>query len=338
MKWSKKKVLITGGASFIGSHLVEALLKKRADILVVDDLSSGRIENIEEYINKKQIEFIKGDLLNQRVAQKVTKNVEVVFQLAGAHGGRGFVDTHQAECATNITLDGLVFLACLKNKVEKVVYASSGCVYPNFIQQDVRKRLFLKEEMVGPPYDPDNLYGWAKLTAEMTLRAYSKEYGLRSACCRYFTVYGERGKEDHAVIALIAKAFVRQDPYEIWGTGEQIRNWTYVGDIIRGTILAAEKIDDGRAVNLGTTERVKVVRAVREIFRHTNFHPKLEFHPEMPTGPANRVASNRLAKEILGWEPKVKFVNGLHKTIDWYFSSKDKREVKRILKEKSMER
>lgn len=338
MNWSKKKVLVTGGASFIGSHLVEALLKKKANIVVVDDLSSGRKENINKLIKNKQIQFIKGNLLNDRLTNKVTSGVDVVFHLAGAHGGRGYVDTHEAECATNIVLDGLLFLACLKNNVERIVYASSGCVYPDYLQQDVKKRLFLNENMVGPPYEPDNIYGWAKLTAEMTLKAYSSKYGIKSASCRYFTVYGERGKEDHAVIALIAKAFVRQNPYEIWGTGEQIRNWTYVSDIINGTILAAEKIDDGNAINLGTQERVKVVEAVKEILEYTNFHPKLEFHPKMPTGPVNRVASNRLARQILGWEPKVRFKDGLRKTIDWYFTTKNKQEVVKILENKLMER
>ena len=86
--------------------------------------------------------------------------------------------------------------------------------------------------MVGPPYDADNMYGWAKLMAEMTLQAYHRDFGLKSASCRFFTVYGERGVENHAVIAMIARAFVRQDPFEVWGDGTQIRNWTYVGDIV----------------------------------------------------------------------------------------------------------
>src|SRR5438309_9313189 len=99
------------------------------------------------------------------------------------------------------------------------------------------------------------MYGWGKLMGKLTLRAYVRDWGLRGASCRYFTVYGERGKEDHAVIAMIARAFTRQDPFEIWGNGEQIRNWTYVRDIVEGTILTAELIDDGTAVNLGTMER-----------------------------------------------------------------------------------
>ena len=92
---------------------------------------------------------------------------------------------------------------------------------------------------------------------------------MKTASCRYFTVYGERGIENHAVIAMIARAFIKQDPFVVWGTGEQIRNWTYVGDIVSGSLLAAEIIDDGSAVNLGTTERTRVLDAVSEVLKYT---------------------------------------------------------------------
>jgi nucleoside-diphosphate-sugar epimerase len=181
--------------------------------------------------------------------------------------------------------------------------------------------------MAGPPFDADNMYGWAKLMAEMTLQAYAREWGVKTASCRYFTVYGERGKEDHAVIAMIARAFIKQDPFEVWGTGEQIRNWTYVGDIVDGTILAAEKIEDGTAINLGTMERTRVIDAVHEVLRYTGHDAEIKLLPDMPTGPLNRVADNSLGKRLLGWEPQMPFVKGLHKTIDWYFATRDRAEV-----------
>ena len=331
MQWNGRKVLVTGGASFIGSHLVDALVERGAAIRVIDDLSSGKIGNIQHYINDGQMEFIQADLLQPGVARQAADGVSVVFHLAANHGGRGYVDLHQAACASNLTMDGMLFLACREAGVEKVVYASSGCVYPNFRQIDPKEEIYLTEDMVGPPYDADNLYGWAKLMAEMTLGAYCREWGIRAASCRYFTVYGERGKEDHAVIAMIARAFIRQDPFVVWGTGEQIRNWTYVQDIVEGTILAAEKIDDGTAVNLGTMERTRVLDAVEGVLRYTGHRAKIELHPEMPTGPYNRVADNSLAKRVLGWEPKVNFLDGLHRTIDWYFSTKDRDQVQGVL-------
>ena len=185
------------------------------------------------------------------------QGIHTVFHLAADHGGRGYVDLHQAGPASNFFLDGLIFWEALKAKVQKVVFASSGCVYPNFLQSDVNKEVFLTEDLTKGPNDADNTYGWAKLMAEFTLQAYHKEHGLKAASCRYFTVYGPRGVENHAVIAMIARAFLKLDPFEVWGDGTQIRNWTYIDDIVSGTILAGEKIDDGTAVNLGTMERVK---------------------------------------------------------------------------------
>jgi len=338
MNWNGKPVLVTGGASFIGSHLVDALLERGVVIRVVDDLSSGRMENIRGHVDAGRVEFFHGDLLQAGVAQKAVDGIEVVFHLAAIHGGRGYVDTHQAECAGNLALDGVLFLACREAGVEQIVFASSGCVYPNYLQTDPAEVLFLSEEMTGPPYDADNIYGWAKLMGEMTLRYFHQKWGIKTASCRYFTVYGERGIENHAVMAMIARAFIRQDPFEIWGTGQQVRNWTYVGDIVEGTILAAERIHDGTAVNLGTNERIRVVDAARQILDYTGHRGDFRYLPDMPVGPQNRVADNRLAKRLLDWEPRVKFSDGLRRTVDWYFSNRKAEEVQENFEHKLMER
>ena len=219
-----------------------------------------------------------------------------------------------------------------------MVYASSGCVYPNFLQTDPKELLYLTEDMVGPPFDADNMYGWAKLMAEMTLKSFCQEWGMKGASCRYFTVYGERGKEDHAVIAMIARAFIKQDPFVVWGTGEQVRNWTYVGDIVEGTIRTAENIDDGTAINLGTTERTSVIDAVKAILEYTEHDATIELHPEMPTGPYNRVADNSLASRLLEWEPQVKFMDGLRQTAEWYYANKDVETVRATLEGRLTER
>lgn len=336
--WKKKNVLVTGGASFIGSTLVDELLLRGANIRIVDDLSSGKLENIKDHISKKRLEFIKKDLREPGVTRNALKKIDYVFHLAADHGGRGYVDRHQAGPASNLFLDGLVFWESLRTNIEKVIFASSGCVYPNYLQKDVNKRIFLAENTVTPPYDPDNMYGWSKLMSELTLQAYHKEYNLKAVSCRYFAVYGPRGLENHSVIAMIARAFIKQNPIEVWGDGKQIRNWTYVDDIVSGTILAAEKINDASAVNLGTMERTRVVDAVREVLRYTKQDLKIEFKLDMPTGPMNRVANNRLAKKLLGWNPKVSFFDGLHKTIDWYFANKKRENVRKILNKMLTER
>ena len=326
--WNGKRVLVTGGASFIGSNLVDALMERGARIRVVDDLSSGKLENIQEHVRTGALRFIEADLREPGVARAAMKDIQVVFHLAADHGGRGYVDLHQAGPASNLLLDGIVFWEALKAGVEKVCYASSGCVYPNFMQTDTSKEIYLKESDVKSPYDADNMYGWAKLMAELTLQAYHREHKLGAASCRFFTVYGPRGVENHAVIAMIGRAFVGQNPFEIWGDGQQIRNWTYVEDIVDGTILAAEKINDGTAINLGTMERVRVIEAAQLALEYAGKKADFKFLRNMPTGPANRVADNSLAKKLLGWEPKVLFRDGLKKTMEWYFADRRPEEVR----------
>jgi nucleoside-diphosphate-sugar epimerase len=338
MDWQGTRTLVTGGASFIGSHLVDALVARGARVRVVDNLSSGRLSNIEAHLASGRVEFREGDLNDPRLAADAAAGMAIVFHLAADHGGRGYVDLHQVACAGNLVLDGVVFRACRDAGVRKVVFASSGCVYPNHLQTDPSKTLFLSENMVGPPYDADNMYGWAKLMGEMTLKAYAERGDMQAASCRYFTVYGPRGHENHAVIAMIARAFVGQSPYVVWGSGEQIRNWTHVSDIVSGTILAAERLEDGSAVNLGTMERTRVIDAAREVLRYTGHQAEIQLAPHMPTGPLNRVADNARARQLLDWEPQVAFMDGLRRTIDWYFGEKDRGAIAAVLDARLTER
>jgi nucleoside-diphosphate-sugar epimerase len=329
--WNNTRVLVTGGASFIGSRLVEELVAAGATVRVADNLSSGKLAHIRKLVDAGHIEFMQADLRDSANAARALAGRDVVFHLAADHGGRGYLHLHQAGPASNLLLDGLVFYEALKAGVEKIVYASSGCVYPNSLQMNPEETLYLTEDLVRPPYDADNIYGWAKLMAEDTLRAYYREHGLKSASCRYFTAYGPRGLENHAVAAMIARAFVRQDPFEVWGDGTQVRNWTHVDDIVRGTLLAAERIDDGAGVNIGTMERTRVIDAAREVIRYTGYAPDIKLLPDMPTGPLNRVADNSLACRLLGWQPTISFIDGLHQTMDWYFETRRREDVERAL-------
>lgn len=318
MNWKNNKVLITGGASFIGSHLTEQLVELGANVRIADNFSSGE----KSYVKSLDCEILEGDLLNPGFCNQVTDGIETVFHLAADHGGRGYIDAHQVECSTNMILDGQVFRHAHQNGVEKIIFASSGCVYPTSAQMDVSKEVFLYEDMVTPPYEADDLYGWAKLMAELTLKAYHQQLGISTASCRYFTVYGPRCTENHAVMAMIARGYLKLDPFEVWGNGEQIRNWTYVDDIVSGTIATAEKIHDGTSINLGTMERIKVKDCADQVIDTLNPGATIKLLTDKPTGPLNRVASNALAKELLGWEPKTSFQAGLHKTIKWYIESK----------------
>ncbi len=336
--WSGRQTLVTGGASFIGSGIADQLIARGAKVRVVDDLSSGKIDNIREHLADGKIDYLQADLREPGVTRAAMQGVNTVFHLAADHGGRGYVDLHQAGPASNFFLDGLVFAEALKAGVEKVVFASSGCVYPNSLQSDTSKEVYLTEDLTKGANEADNTYGWAKLMGEFTLQAYAKEGKLKAASCRYFTVYGPRGVENHAVIAMIARAFVDQDPFAVWGDGTQIRNWTYIDDIVEGTILAGEKIEDGTPVNLGTMERVRVLDAVKMVFESTGHKAKIKLRPDMPTGPLNRVADNALAKQLLGWEPKVMFSDGLKRTVEWYYKTKDREYVKATLEHSLTER
>lgn len=327
--WSDRRVLVTGGASFIGSHIVESLVEQGAQVRVADNFSSGRRENLADV--QGDIEILEVDLRDSAIASKACMGQEVVFHLAADHGGRGYVDLHQVACATNLGLDQTLIDAAVRAGVAKITYASSGCAYPLNLQTDPGREVFLTEDMVGPPYDPDGMYGLAKLAGELTLKHLHEEAGLATCSCRYFTVYGPRGVENHAVMAMIARAFIGEDPFIVWGTGEQIRNWTYVTDIARGTVLAAEKLNDGSAVNLGTMERVRVMDAVQMVLEFTGHEATIETRPDMPTGPMNRVADNSLARQRLDWEPEILFKDGLRRTIEWYFSSKQRDEVRGYL-------
>lgn len=336
--WNDTRVLVTGGASFIGSRLVEELVAAGATVRVADNLSSGKLAHIRPLIDGGSVEFMQADLRDSANAARALAGRDVVFHLAADHGGRGYLHLHQAGPASNLLLDGLVFYEALKAGVDKIVYASSGCVYPNSLQMNPEETLYLTEDLVRPPYDADNIYGWAKLMAEDTLRAYHREHGLKSASCRYFTAYGPRGLENHAVIAMIARAFVRQNPFEVWGDGTQVRNWTHVDDIVRGTLLAAEHIDDGTGVNIGTMERTRVIDAAREVIRYSGYEADIKLLPDMPTGPLNRVADNCLARKLLGWQPGIAFIDGLHHTMDWYFETRSREDVERALARELTER
>lgn len=134
MDWKGKKCLVTGGASFIGSHLVEALLEKGARVRVADDLSSGKFIHLSAV--ESEIEFLKGNLKHLDFARKAAEGCDILFHLAANHGGRGYIATHPADCAANMALDNTVFECAVKSSIDHIVFASSACVYPTDIQEE----------------------------------------------------------------------------------------------------------------------------------------------------------------------------------------------------------
>ena len=175
---------------------------------------------------------------------------------------------------------------------------------------------------------------------EMSLRAFHKQYGTKTSSVRIFTAYGPRENESHAIVALIAKAVIKQTPFEIWGDGEQSRNFTYVGDIVKGLILASENIIDGTAVNAGISEFISLNRAAQMVFAIIGWQPPegVKHLTDKPVGVKHRAADTSTAKKITGWQPDFSFEKGLTETINWYFANKDPEEVRQHLQHLLMER
>ena len=324
MSWDGERVLVTGGASFIGSHLVEDLVAKGANVRVADDFSSGEHENLEAV--EDEIEILTGNLKQWDFADEATEDIDTVFHLAADHGGRGYISQYPANCATNMALDNIVYETAAKNGVDRICFASSACTYPTDIQQE-RQRL--REDMVsfderGGAY-ADEVYGWAKLMGERSLQAYNEQYDIDTSAVRIFTAYGPRENETHAIVAFMAKAYARQDPFQIWGDGEQTRNFTYVKDITRALRLAAENITDGTPVNAGISRYVTMNEAVEIIFDYLDWEPDdINYMTDKPEGVRHRAADTTRAEELLGWEPQYTVEEGIKNTLDWYVESRDR--------------
>jgi UDP-glucose 4-epimerase len=342
---------VTGGASFIGSHLVDSLLAKGAEVKVADDFSSGRLNNLEYPLKKtgsnvwksSNLSVFKVDLKERRFARSLMKDIDTVFHLAALHGGRGYIDSHPAQCCSNMILDQLVFEEAQRDGVDRICFASSACVYPSYLQGETGSSYLLKEEDADPfvrdKAFADLEYGWAKLMGEMALKAYHRQYGMKTSAVRIFTAYGPRENETHAIIALIAKALVKMDPYSVWGTGEQDRNFTYVQDIVDAMILVAEKIENGSPVNAGRDDRITINQAAELVFDTVGWRPRRVQHDvSRPQGVASRAADLTRARRVLAWEPKVSYAEGFKKAIDWYFSNKNGKKVRASLNRLLVER
>jgi nucleoside-diphosphate-sugar epimerase len=346
-----ERILVTGGASFIGSHLVDTLLNMESEVVVADDFSSGKLSNLKYPMRHKHpktwvngnLTVREGDLKNKDFASSVMEGIDVVFHLAALHGGRGYIHTHPAECCSNMALDQIVFEEAFKAGIERICFASSACVYPSYLQGEIGSKYLLKEEDADPfardKAFADLEYGWAKFMGEMSLKAYYKEYGLKASIVRIFTAYGPRENETHAIIALIAKAFVQMDPYDIWGNGEQDRNFTYVQDIVDAIISASQRIEDGSPINAGRDDRITINEAANLVFEIIGWKPKqIKYDLGKPQGVASRAADLTKSKSLLGWSPKVSYEMGFKKTIDWYLKARNKEEVKENLQRLLMQR
>src|SRR3990167_7366192 len=238
--WKGKKVAVAGGASFIASHTIERLWELGVSIIwTVDDYSSGSVQNLDGNVYS-----MKGDLRDYDIADCLVEDADIVLDFASIHGGRGFVGTnHEVAISDNLIINTNVLKAAVANGVERIAFASSGCVYDTRKQMDETEHLFIPESWDNHDASlfPDGMYGLSKAVHERVLRAYHNDGLIKAATCRFFPVFGRRMKENHFILASIAKSFIKSDPFYVWGTGEEIRNFTPVQNTVQGFLLATEK-------------------------------------------------------------------------------------------------
>ena len=308
-----KKCLITGGAGFIGSNLVERLLGDGVQVRILDNLTTGSLENIEPFLG--EIEFKQGDVRDLDMLQEVMVGVEVVFhQAAVVSVPRSVEDPIEAAMVNDLgTLH--VLEGARRVGVRRVVFASSCAVYGDLPQLPKR------EDMETMPLSP---YAASKLHGETYSLLYSDLYGLEAVCLRYFNVYGP--KQDptspySGVISIFMDRAVRGELPTIFGDGEQFRDFVYVADVVRANLLAAYRDNiAGAVINVGTGSFVTVNGLWGNISQLAGVEGEPERAAERPGDIRESVADITRARELLAYEPHYSFEEGLRLTWEWYSS------------------
>jgi nucleoside-diphosphate-sugar epimerase len=311
--------VVTGGAGFIGCHLVKRLLDEGRDVLVVDNFSRGNMENLKE-VGAEKVKWVKADLRDYSQALATIKDAETVYHLAAVVGSVEYL--HGSEMAElralqdNLVIDANVFRASLQRKVRRIVYASSVSVYPIDMQQKLD--IVLSEEDLRY-YNPEGGYGWSKLLGEIEL-SWMKNIDIGIA--RIFTAYGPGEPLDetaHAVLALIRKAIsYPKEDFIVWGTGEQTRSFMYISDCVEAILRFEEKASNPPLiVNVGSDKPLSIRELAEKIVDISRKEIKIKYDPSKPVGPMSRTADIKKACKVLGWSPKVSLEEGLRKTYTW---------------------
>jgi UDP-glucose 4-epimerase len=302
-----KKAVVTGGAGFIGSHLAEELLKRRYKVIILDDLSTGRRENIEPIIANSDVQFIEGSVTDLPLLNKLFQNVSYVFHLAAIPSVPRSIESPLASHNVNITGTLDVLLAAKDNKVKKVIYASSSAVYGD------TPTLSKREDM---PPNPQSPYAVTKLAGEYYCHVFHQVYGLSTICLRYFNVYGLRqdpNSQYSAVIPRFIQRVLDNKPPVIFGDGEQTRDFTFVKDAVGATILAAESDATG-IFNIGTGERISINKLAALIINliGNSVEP---IHEELRFGDIRHSLADISKAKQFGCNPKYDLEEGLRETI-----------------------
>jgi len=313
-----KRVLITGGAGFIGSHLVDKLLNRKNTVVVYDNFDkfySGKEQNIKHHLKDKRFKLVRNDILNFDALSSVMKRVDVVFHEAAQCGVRYCIKNPEKANRVNVNGTLNVLMAAKQANVKKIVFASSSSIFgiPHYVPMDE-----------DHPTNPNSPYGVSKLAAEKYCVAFHEVYGLNVVSLRYFSVYGPRGRPDQ-VIYIFTSAITKKERPLIYGDGEQTRDFTFVSDVVEATILAAECEDVGGEVfNIGYGKEYTINQVFNMVAERLEKKGEIQpMYTKTYKGEFPRTfADNSKAQKVLRWKPSVPLDKGLDIFIKWYIESK----------------
>jgi UDP-glucose 4-epimerase len=315
------RVLVTGGAGYIGSHLVDALMKRGDEVLVVDNLSTGKIANLQHLIGHGQLHLINDSILNESLLERFVPSTDLVFHLAAAVGVRHILQDPLAAINTNVRGTEVVLGLAFKYW-KRIVIASTSEIYGKAVHVPFRED---DDRVLGSTAVTRWSYSMSKAIDEHFAFAYAAK-GLPVSIVRYFNSYGPRLEERGygSVVANFARQALRGEPMTVHGDGLQSRCFTFVSDTVAGTLLAGE-VDEavGEAFNIGTPHETSIVELAQTIKRLTRSKSPMQFVPYEAyygTGfedPRRRVPDIEKAKRLLGFQPKVGLEAGLKKTLGW---------------------
>lgn len=324
-------VLVTGGCGFVGRHLVLRLLENDARVVVVDDLSTGLDPN--SWIpssHRGRITFAAMDVrrflllhldpLSWRQHFKDAHPPEFshVYHLAAVVGGRAKIERDPIAVAQDLAIDADFFAWAVQARPGRILYASSSAAYPVGLQGE-HGAVALKEEFAvfgGNLGQPDLTYGWAKLTGEYLASIAVKHYGLRIACVRPFSGYGEDQDPSYPVPAIAERVARREDPLTIWGAGDQGRDFVHIEDCIDAMLLAIERIGDGSAVNIGSGRLTAFKDVAQLLAVIAGYSPRIQPLLDKPVGVSKRYADTTRSKELLEWSPRISLEDGLRRVYE----------------------
>jgi len=310
--------IVTGAAGFIGSNLVKELLSQRKKVIGIDcfrDYYSPEIKrkNIASFTSNQLFTLIEEDLSQKGTARLeavlVGKEEVVIYHLAAQAGVRkSWGKAFSLYTGDNIlATQNLLEWAYRRGNINNFIFASSSSVYGRVTD------LPMVEDPTVPT--PDSPYGVTKLAAENLVRLYTRNYNLPSVSLRFFTVYGEGQRPDMA-FNIFTKAILSGEPVNIFGDGMQTRDFTYIGDVVKGLMLAEECID-GRIMNLGGGNTLPLLEAINILEMVIGKKTNLKFHPVQPGDVRDTLASTELFKQTTGWKPSTPLGEGLAKEVDW---------------------